>query len=70
MGTFIVVSSTTGKCVSCKHYQHKDSFMIGTCVSEHTKIKSRTRYSNSRACADYTPLTVQEMDEKYQLTKE
>jgi hypothetical protein len=68
MSTVIIISSTIGKCVSCKHYKNgTDSWMSAECVSETTKVKSRLRWHNSKACSSYELLSQEEMNVKFKI---
>jgi len=51
---FTCVSSTKGKCISCRYYETVDSnWLVGSCISTTTKVQSRFRMHNSRACCSY-----------------
>lgn len=71
MSTVTIISSTIGKCVSCKHYDiSSGSWTSGKCVSETSKVKSKLRWHNSKSCASYELLSQEEMNAKFNLNEQ
>ena len=68
MAIVTIISSTIDKCVSCKHYDiSSGSWLSGTCLSKTTKVKSKLRWHNSKACSCYEPLSQEEMNVKFKI---
>lgn len=70
MSTVTIISSTIGKCISCKYYKNgTDSWLSGTCLSKRAKVKSRLRWHNSKSCSSYELLSKEEMNVKFNLNE-